>query len=174
MCEVVQGAATSEATLQRVRTVLETFGIRPVICRDVPGFVFNRLHLALVREALALLRDGVASLGDIEDTVKLGFGARFPAMGPFEYLDLSGLDLIAAVATAVYPHLDCSPDAASGPLADQIAQGPLGMKADRGFHEWPGDSPAAFTQRRDEEIIRRRKILRDEQRKRTTQGDEER
>jgi 3-hydroxybutyryl-CoA dehydrogenase len=164
MCEVVWGSATSEDTIQRACSVLERCGIRPVLCRDVPGFVFNRLHLALVREALALLRDGVAPLADIEDTVKLGFGARFPAMGPFEYLDLSGLDLIATVAAAVYPHLDCSRDAGSGPLADNIALGRLGMKAGRGFHEWPGDSPAAFVRRRDEEIIRRRKILREEQR----------
>jgi 3-hydroxyacyl-CoA dehydrogenase len=78
------------------------------------------------------------------------------------------------VATAVYPHLDCSPDAASGPLADHIAQGRLGMKVGRGFHEWPGESPAAFTRRRDQEIIRRRKILRDEQGKRTAKGDADR
>jgi 3-hydroxybutyryl-CoA dehydrogenase len=167
MCEVVRGAATSDATVQRACTLLETCSIRPVRCRDVPGFVFNRLHLALVREALALLRDGVASLADIEDTVKLGFGARFPAMGPFEYLDLSGLDLIATVAVAVYPHLDCSHDAASGPLAEHIARGWLGMKAGRGFYEWPGERPTTFMRRRDQEIIRRRKILRDEQHMRT-------
>jgi 3-hydroxybutyryl-CoA dehydrogenase len=166
---VVWGTATAEATMQRARAVLEACGIRPVLCRDVPGFVFNRLHLALVREALALLRDGVASLADIEDTVKLGFGARFAAMGPFEYLDLSGLDLIATVAAAVYPHLDCSRDAGSGPLADHIAQGWLGMKAGRGFHEWPGERSAAFVRRRDQEIIRRRKILREEQRRRTAE-----
>lgn len=167
MCEVVRGAATDEATIQRARAALETCGIRPVLCLDVPGFVFNRLHLALVREALALLRDGVASPADIEDTVKLGFGARFPAMGPFEYLDLSGLDLIATVAAAVYPHLDCSQDAQSGPLADHLARGQLGMKAGRGFHEWPGESAAAFVRRRDREIIRRRKILREERDMRT-------
>jgi 3-hydroxybutyryl-CoA dehydrogenase len=169
MCEVVRGDATSEATIRRAYTLLETCGIRPVLCRDVPGFVFNRLHLALVREALALLRDGVASIADIEDTVKLGFGARFPAMGPFEYVDLSGLDLIATVAAAVYPHLDCTRDAASGPLAEHIARGWLGMKTGRGFHEWPGERPAKFTRRRDQEIIRRRKILRDEQQRPTAE-----
>jgi 3-hydroxybutyryl-CoA dehydrogenase len=173
MCEVVRGEATSEATVQRARALLEACGIRPLLCRDVPGFVFNRLHLALVREALALLRDGVASLADIEDTVKLGFGARFPAMGPFEYIDLSGLDLIATVAAAVYPHLDCARDAANGPLAEHIAQGRLGMKAGHGFHQWPGESPAAFIRRRDQEIIRRRKILRDEQRTRAAEREDQ-
>jgi len=167
MCEVVPGLATSEAIIQQARRALESCGIRALLCRDVPGFVFNRLHLALVREALALLRDGVASLADIEDTIKLGFGSRFPAMGPFEYLDLSGLDLIATVATAVYPHLDCSRDVASGPLADHIAQQRLGMKVGHGFHEWPGESPAEFVRRRDQEIIRRKMILRDELRQGT-------
>ena len=161
LCEVVRGTETSEASVQRACAVLQSCGIRPVLCRDVPGFIFNRLNLALVREALALLRDGVASLEDIEDTVKLGIAARLPALGPFEYLDLTGLDLIATVAGAVYPHLDCTRDVASGPLAERIAQGRLGMKAGRGFHEWPDERPAAFIKQRDQEIIRRRKILRD-------------
>jgi 3-hydroxybutyryl-CoA dehydrogenase len=172
LCEVVRGAETSEASVQRACAMLQSCGIRPVLCRDVPGFVFNRLNLALVREALALLRDGVASLEDIEDTVKLGMGARLPALGPFEYLDLSGLDLIATVAGAVYPHLDCTQDVASGPLAERIAQGRLGMKAGRGFHEWPGERPAEFVRQRDHEIIRRRKLLRDEPRGTTAEREE--
>ena len=170
MCEVVRGEETSDATAEHAGAVLESCGIRPALCRDVAGFLFNRLHMALVREALALLRDGVASLEDIEDTVKLGIGSRLPVLGPFEYLDLTGLDLFGTVAASVYPHLDCSHDAGSGPLAENIAQGRLGMKAGRGFHEWPENSPTQFRRRRDLEIIRRRKILRDEQAREHVRG----
>jgi 3-hydroxybutyryl-CoA dehydrogenase len=162
ICEVVLGEQTSEATVQRAWALLQRCGIRPVLCRDVAGFIFNRLNLALVREALALLRDDVASLEDIEATVKLALGPRLPAMGPFEYLDLSGLDLIATIATSVYPHLDCTQDPTSGPLAERLAQGLLGMKAGRGFHTWTGESAAQFVRQRDQELIRRHKIWREQ------------
>src|SRR5262249_45460356 len=95
-------------------------------------------------------------------TVKLALGPRLPAMGPFEYLDLSGLDLIATVAGAVYPHLDCTQDATSGPLAEHLARGWLGMKAGRGFHTWTGVRAAQFTRQRDQELMRRQKIRRDQ------------
>ncbi len=171
LCEVVRGEQTAETTVQRACALLRRCGIRPVLCRDVPGFVFNRLNLALVREALALLRDGVASLEDIEATVKLALGPRLPAMGPFEYLDLSGLDLIATVAGAVYPHLDCTRDATSGPLAEHLAQGWLGMKTGRGFHLWTGESAAQFTRQRDQELIRRHKIRREQDGRATSAED---
>lgn len=164
LCEVVPGTQTADSTVERAHAMLLSCGIRPVHCRDVPGFIFNRLHWALLREALALLRDGVASLEDIEDTLKLSYGARLPVMGPFEHADLNGLDLIATIAGSIYPHLDCSQDAAAGPLAELIAQGRLGMKTGQGFYDWTERDPDEFRRRRDEEIIRRLKILRaDEQ-----------
>jgi hypothetical protein len=62
----------------------------------------------------------------------------------------------------VYPHLDCTQDPTSGPLAENLAQGWLGMKAGRGFHTWTGESAAQFTRQRDRELIRRHKIRRDQ------------
>lgn len=120
---------------------------------------------------LVLARDGVASLEDIEATVKLTLGPRLPAMGPFEYLDLSGLDLIATVAGTVYPHLDCTRDATSGPLAEHLAQGWLGMKTGRGFHLWTSESAAQFTRQRDQELIRRHKIRREQDGRATSAED---
>lgn len=164
MCEVVPGEQTSPGTVERARDLLRTCGVRPVLCKDVPGFVFNRLQFAVLREALALLRDGVASLEDIEDSLKLGYGSRLPAMGPFEHADLNGLDLLATVGATVCPHLDCSQDLSTGPLGRLIAEGRLGMKTGEGFYNWTRHDPEEFKRERDREIIRRVKIVRAQQR----------
>jgi 3-hydroxybutyryl-CoA dehydrogenase len=161
--EVVPGDQTSAETVERACAVLGRCGIRPVRCRDVPGFLFSRLQSAVMREVLALVRDGVATIEDIEAILKLGYAARLPAMGPFEHADLAGLDLIAHVADTVWPDLDCSHDPSSSPLACLIEQGHLGMRTGRGFYDWTARDPAEFRRRRDREIIRRLKILREEE-----------
>jgi 3-hydroxybutyryl-CoA dehydrogenase len=161
--EVVPGGQTSSETVERACAVLRRCGIRPVRCRDVPGFLFSRLQSAMMREVLALVRDGVATVEDVEAILKLGYAARLPAMGPFEHADLAGLDLIASVANTVWPDLDCSRDASNSPLARLIEQGHLGMRTGRGFYDWTARDPAEFRRRRDREIIRRLKILREEE-----------
>jgi 3-hydroxybutyryl-CoA dehydrogenase len=133
-----------------------------VLCRDVPGFLFSRLQSAVLREALALVRDGVASVEDVEAILKLGYATRLPAMGPFEHSDLGGLDLITKIADTVWPYLDCSQTTQGTPLARLVEQGDLGMKTGRGFYDWSERDPAAFRLRRDREVIRRVKTLQEE------------
>ena len=162
VCEVVPGQRSSAAAVARARGVLESCGVRPVICRDVPGFVWSRLQLAILRECVALVRDRVASAEDIEAVLKLGYAARLPAMGPFEHADLGGLDLMATVADIVWPALDASTSADDSLLGEMVRAGRLGMKSGRGFHDWERRDPDEFKRRRDEEVVRRLKVLREE------------
>jgi 3-hydroxybutyryl-CoA dehydrogenase len=104
--EIVGGQRTAPATLETLREWMEELGKAPVVVRlDVPGFVVNRLQYALLREAYALVDAGVCSFEDVDTAVTAGLGARWAAIGPFQTMDLAGLDVHAAVAENLWPEL---------------------------------------------------------------------
>lgn len=88
--ELVPSPATSQATVAFADVLMRSLGRSVVVVRkEVQGFVLNRLQAALVREAWALVEDGVASCEDIDKTVRDGLGWRWSFMGPFETIDLN-------------------------------------------------------------------------------------
>jgi 3-hydroxybutyryl-CoA dehydrogenase len=104
--EIVGAEATSPETLTTLRAWMVTLGKAPVVVRrDVPGFVVNRLQYALLREAYALVDSGICTFEDVDRAVTNGLGARWAAIGPFETMDLAGLDVHAAVAANLWPEL---------------------------------------------------------------------
>ena len=104
--EVVGADETAPASIRTLATWMDELGKVPVLVRrDVPGFVVNRLQYALLREAYALVDDGVCSFADVDRAVTYGLGARWAAIGPFETMDLAGLDVHAAVAENLWPEL---------------------------------------------------------------------
>jgi 3-hydroxybutyryl-CoA dehydrogenase len=104
--EIVGGERTAPSTLESLRVWMEELGKAPVVVRlDVPGFVVNRLQYALLREAYALVDAGVCTFEDVDRAVTAGLGARWAAIGPFQTMDLAGLDVHAAVAANLWPEL---------------------------------------------------------------------
>ena len=104
--EIVGGERTAPETLETLRGWMEELGKAPVVVRlDVPGFVVNRLQYALLREAYALVDAGVCSFEDVDRAVTAGLGARWAAIGPFQTMDLAGLDVHAAVAENLWSEL---------------------------------------------------------------------
>lgn len=88
--EIVPSAVTAPAIVDRAVAVYRSVGLRPVLVRrEVEGFIFNRLQGALLREAYCLLRDGVATVDDIDEVVRAGLGRRWSVIGPFETADLN-------------------------------------------------------------------------------------
>jgi 3-hydroxybutyryl-CoA dehydrogenase len=92
----------------------------------------NRLQYALLREAYRLAELGVSSLEDIDTAVTSGLGLRWAAVGPFQTMDLAGLDVHAAVARRLFPELS-NQIAVPGLVVDLIAAGALGAKTGRGL-----------------------------------------
>jgi 3-hydroxybutyryl-CoA dehydrogenase len=140
LVEVVPGPSTSKGTVATLVELLEKVGKKPVFLgREATGFVANRLQMALFREALAIIAQGIAEPEDVDRVVKYGFGRRLAAAGPFEIFDLAGLDTILAVASQILPAI-----AGAGPAQDPIPEllrrnverGNLGVKTGRGFHDW--------------------------------------
>lgn len=90
VAEVVPAPFTSEATVTRTIDLLKRAGIEPVrLTREIDGFVFNRLQGALLREAYALVRDGIVTPGEIDRIVRDGLGLRWSLLGPFETVHLN-------------------------------------------------------------------------------------
>jgi 3-hydroxyacyl-CoA dehydrogenase len=107
--EVVPSPSTTEAITARAMDVYRAAGLRPVLLRrEVEGFLFNRLQGALLREAYCLVRDGVASVDDIDEVVRSGLGRRWSFIGPFETADLNtrgGIESHAAKMGPAYERM---------------------------------------------------------------------
>jgi 3-hydroxyacyl-CoA dehydrogenase len=102
--EIVPAAFTSPATVERARNFARSVGLEPILVHHEPeGFVFNRLQGALLREAYCLVRDGIASVADIDTLVSKGLGLRWSVIGPFETVDLNTRGGIASHAEKLGP-----------------------------------------------------------------------
>ena len=145
--EVLRNEMTSDKSVEIVCELLKRVGKRPVVIqREVPGFVANRLQMALTREALSLVEKGVVSPQDIDTIMKNGIGRRWAVAGVFEVWELAGWDLIETMAAWLYPDLDAS-RGVQETLQDKVASGELGVKTGRGFYDWTPESADALRER---------------------------
>jgi len=136
--EIIRGETTDDATVQAVEALVKRIRKVPVLVKkDVPGFLGNRLQYALMREAIALLNEGVASAEDIDTMIKAGIGFKFPVMGPLETIDMAGLDIYHRVSQYLYKNLD---NAASPPpmIEKKVNSNELGLKTGKGFYDYAG------------------------------------
>ena len=102
--EVVPSPQTTTRTVELATAIYRAAGLKTIrVRREVEGFVFNRLQGALLRESYCLVRDGVASVGDIDEIVRSGLGRRWSVLGPFETVDLNTRGGIAVHAQRMGP-----------------------------------------------------------------------
>ena len=133
LVEVVAAPATSPDTIERLMAWSLAAGKRPVrLERPIAGFVANRLQYALLREAYALVESGVCDTAAVDTAVTAGIGARWAAVGPFESMDLAGLDVHLEVARQLFPELANAGEAPAR-LRDAVATGRLGVKSGHGL-----------------------------------------
>jgi 3-hydroxybutyryl-CoA dehydrogenase len=161
LVEVVGAEETTPATVDALVDWMEQVGKAPVIVRsDVPGFIVNRLQYALLREAYALVDAGVASFEDVDRAVVHGLGSRWAAIGPFETMDLAGLDVHAAVAANLWPEL-ARGDTPSPTIARVLETGALGVKNGRGLRGEYGEADADALKERRNRVLRGLRALRE-------------
>lgn len=135
LVEVVPAPTTSPETTEAVMTLLRSIRKQPILlAREVPGFVASRLQMALLREALWLVENEIASPEDVDLAVSAGLGRRWASAGVLSVLDLAGWDIISRVASNVFPHLSNDTDAQI--VHDMVDRGYSGAKTGRGFYEW--------------------------------------
>jgi 3-hydroxyacyl-CoA dehydrogenase len=147
LVELVRGEQTSDETIETMRALYQGIGKRPaVVQREAPGFVGNRLQMALLREALAIVEAGIATPGDVDTIIKNGFGRRLAVAGVFEVFEAAGWDLTLAVASQLFPAIDRSVEPPQS-LREKVARGELGLKTGKGFYEWMPEEAAALRRR---------------------------
>jgi 3-hydroxybutyryl-CoA dehydrogenase len=134
LVEVVRGRQTSDETVNSTRELAERLGKVTVVCKDTPGFIVNRVARPFYGEALRLLGEGVAPVEEIDRIVRLSGGFK---MGPFELMDLIGIDVNYAVTKSVYEQFFHEPRFRPHPIQRQMVEaGTLGRKTKRGFYSY--------------------------------------
>jgi len=133
LIEVVHTIRTAPETVETTRALVESLGKHPVVCADRAGFVVNALLFPYLNDAVRMVEASYATADDIDYAMKLGCG--YP-MGPFELLDVIGLDVSLAIQRELYLEMR-EPGFAPAPLLEQlVTAGYLGRKVGRGFRDY--------------------------------------
>jgi 3-hydroxybutyryl-CoA dehydrogenase len=160
--ELILGERSDPALADDVGRIMRELGKKPVLVRkDIPGFLGNRIQAAMIREALALVDAGYASVEDIDTVVRYSFGFRLVAAGPLLQKDISGLTSVNASAKVMYPSLSNTAEP-SRLLQRIVGEGKSGMRTKEGFYKWDDDSIADTKQRYASAIRKALAILREE------------
>src|SRR5215469_14450197 len=134
LVEVIRAADTSEGTMQRALELAQLLGKTAVRVKDVPGFLVNLLGRAYLTEALHIQHEGVAPVATIDRIMREAAGFR---MGPFELMDLTGIDVNFPATRVVYEGFQHDPRLRTTPLHESLFMaGQLGRKSGRGFHDY--------------------------------------
>ncbi|MEZ5080322.1 MAG: 3-hydroxyacyl-CoA dehydrogenase NAD-binding domain-containing protein [Thermoleophilia bacterium] len=135
MIEVIPGEKTSQEVLERTCTLVREIGYHPVVEKEVPGFVENRVLYAIMRECLDLVDRGIVSPEALDLNVRWGIGYKLAVIGPMALLDMAGMDIYNAVGSYLNKDL-CNRDDVSSTIQDLIAEGRLGMKTGGGLFDY--------------------------------------
>lgn len=135
LVEVIRGYHTSDETTRLVMELSRKMGKEPVeVKKDTPGFIVNRLMIPHFIEAIRMVEEGVATCEDIDKAVKLGL--NYP-MGPFELMDLTGIDIALHVTEYLYKELNKESKWSAPPLLkSMIRAGKLGRKTKGGWYSY--------------------------------------
>jgi len=142
--EVVHGVRTDPTAVDRLVALARTAGHTPVVCQDTPGFIVNHAGRAFGPESLKLLGEGVADVPTIDRILReqVDFGGSGFRLGPFELMDLTGLDVSHPVMESIYHQYYEEPRYKPSVIgAQRVAAGLYGRKSGEGFYRYDG-SPA--------------------------------
>ena len=132
LVEIVAAPLTSDDTLERARAFVDRIGKSAVIAADTPGFIVNRVARPYYLQSMRAFERGVAPMDDL-DALARSIGFR---MGPFELMDLIGLDVNLATTDSVYERLGAERLAPVKLQQDLVAEGRLGRKTGTGFYDY--------------------------------------
>jgi 3-hydroxybutyryl-CoA dehydrogenase len=134
LVELIRGLQTEEATVAAVAALAKRLGKTPIIVKNSPGFVVNRILCPMINEAVFALQEGLASAEEIDNGMKLG--CSHP-IGPLALADMVGLDVMLAVMEVFYRDFNDPKYRPALLLKEMVAAGHLGRKTGRGFYTYP-------------------------------------
>lgn len=133
LVEAIRGKQTSDQTFQTIKDVAEKMGKTFVSVNDAPGFAVNRILMPMINEAVFTLHQGIASVQDIDQAMKLGTNQP---MGPLTLADFIGLDTCLAIMEVLHEGFKDDKYTPCPLLKEYVNQGWLGRKSGRGFYEY--------------------------------------
>ena len=152
LIEIIKNDHTKAEAAKTIYDLSLAIGKKPAIVeKDAPGFAANRIQLAVIREALSMVKKGIISKEGADAVMKYGLGFRWACLGPLETVDFGGLDVFAHVSEYLMADLE---DSHEVPLllAEKVKEGHLGVKTGEGFYKYDGDKAAKATEERDRKL----------------------
>jgi 3-hydroxybutyryl-CoA dehydrogenase len=133
LVELIRGLQTSDQAMARADSFVKAIGKTPIVVKNSPGFVVNRVLCPMLNEAVFALQEGLASAQAIDDGMKLG--CNHP-IGPLALADMVGLDVLLAVMNVFYADFNDPKYRPAPLLKEMVAAGWLGRKSGRGFYNY--------------------------------------
>jgi 3-hydroxybutyryl-CoA dehydrogenase len=155
LVDVVPGAATAGAVVERTIALLERLGKVPVKCKDSPGFIGPRLQVLLMNEAVRLVEEGVAAPEDVDRAFRAGMGFRYASVGIFEFIDWGGVDILYRASRYMTEALGDERFKPARLVEEKMARNELGPKTGRGFFDYAGERREAFETEKVRTLLRR-------------------
>ncbi len=152
LVEVVPGEKTSGEVMDRTMEWVKALGKQPVrMNKECPGFIGNRLQLALLREALYIVEQGYADVEEVDKSIIYGHGRRLPVTGPFLSADMGGLDIFHIISTYLFADLSRASEP-SKLMQKLVEDGNLGLKSGKGFYDWTPEMKEKMVRLRNETL----------------------
>lgn len=153
LVEIVPGEKTSKETMDRTCNWVEFIGKKAVrMEKECPGFIGNRLQLALLREALYIVEKGWAKPEEVDKAVEYAHGRRLPVTGPICSADLGGLDIFNNISSYLFKDL-CNYTEPSKLMDEKVKEGKLGSKTGEGFYKWQPEKLEKKQKEREEVLM---------------------
>ena len=146
LVEIVTGKHSDHALAEKLCEFYRTHQKKPVLVKkDIPGFLANRIQHALMREALSLVEEGIATPEDIDTAVRYSFGFRYAAVGPMTQKEISGWEGMTLAAELIYPTLSniTKPPTC---VSNLVKSGKTGITQGEGFRTWSKEEAAVMKQ----------------------------
>ncbi len=152
LVEIVTGKRSDLALAEKLCQFYRARGKKPVLVKkDIPGFLANRIQHALMREALSLVEEGVATPDDIDTAVRYSFGFRYAAVGPMTQKEISGWEGMTLAAELIYPSLSNITQPPSC-VTNLIKSGKTGIAKGAGFKDWPTHEATLMKQKYEQRL----------------------
>jgi 3-hydroxyacyl-CoA dehydrogenase len=158
MIEVIPGERTSSEIVAASVALVERIGYEAVVEKEVPGFVENRIHYAIMREAVDLVDRGIIDADGMDRCVRWGIGYKLAVIGPMELLDMAGLDIYNNVGSYLNQDL-CNGAEVSKTITDRVERGELGIKSGKGLYDYTPERIGELRGERARKLVAVRKAL---------------